>query len=96
MVSTKLLLAFYYFTMVLQYMILAYVVLSWFSRPGGRTYGLYRMLAEALEPLLAPFRSLTGRFAMRTGLDFTPFVAVIAISLAYRVVHFFIVGFFMR
>jgi uncharacterized protein YggT (Ycf19 family) len=96
MAGLKILLALYYFTLVIQYMILAYVVLSWFSRPGSRTFGIYRFLGETLEPLFAPFRKLTSGFAMRTGLDFTPFITVIAISAIYHVVRMIAVGFLMN
>ncbi len=86
MIGTKLLLAVYYFILVIQYMVLAYVVLSWFSRPGGRTFKIYMKLGEILEPLFMPFRRLTRGLAMRTGLDFTPFVAILAMSLIYRLI----------
>jgi len=86
MIGAKLLLAVYYFTLVIQYMILAYVVLSWFSRPGGQTYRIYLKLGEVLEPLFMPFRRLTRGIAMRTGLDFTPFITIIAVSMIYRLI----------
>ncbi|HPF18455.1 MAG: YggT family protein [Bacillota bacterium] len=93
MIGTKLLLALHYFTLVIQYMILAYVVLSWFSRPGGQTYRFYQKLGEILEPLFIPFRRLTGGIAMRTGLDFTPFVTIIAVSMIYRLIFAVASGF---
>jgi uncharacterized protein YggT (Ycf19 family) len=87
MVGVKLLLALYYFTQVIQYMVLAYVVLSWFSRPGGKTFFIYQKLGELLEPLFAPFRRLTRGFAMRSGLDFSPFLLIIALSVVYRIIY---------
>lgn len=94
--ATKILLAIYYFTQLLQYMILAYVLLSWFARPGKRLYDFYRRLGEILEPILAPFRRFTLPLAMRSGLDFTPFLAVIAISVMYRLIHVVMIGWFIR
>ncbi len=96
MVAAKLLLAVYYFTIVIQYMILAYVVLSWFSRPGGRTYRIYQKLGDVLEPLFVPFRRLTRGLALRTGLDFTPFVTIIAVSMIYRLIYAAASGFMMQ
>lgn len=87
MLRYKLLLAVNYFTQVLQFMVLAYVILSWFARPGGKSYRYYRALGELLEPLFSPFRRLTRGFALRTGLDFTPFFTVIALSLFYQLIH---------
>lgn len=95
MVGAKLLLAANYFTMVIQYMILAYVVLSWFAKPGGQLYGIYQKLGDVLEPLFAPFRRLTGGLAQRTGLDFTPFVTIIAVSMVYRLIYAVAAGFNM-
>lgn len=87
MVAVKLLLALYYFTLVIQYMVLAYVLLSWFVRPGNKAFWLHQKLGELLEPLFAPFRRLTSGIAMRTGLDFTPFVLIVAVSLIYRLIY---------
>ena len=93
MIGTKLLLAVYYFTLVIQYMILAYVVLSWFSKPGGQTFRIYQKLGDILEPLFMPFRRLTRGIAMRTGLDFTPFITIIAVSMIYRLIFAVTSGF---
>ncbi len=87
MVGAKILLALYYFTQVIQYMVLVYVILSWFSKPGGRTYFLYQKLGELLNPLFMPFRRLTQGVTMRTGLDFTPFLLIIALSMLYRLIY---------
>ena len=93
MVAVKILLGLYYFTLVIQYMVLAYVMLSWFSRPGGKTYFIYQKLGDLLEPLFVPFRKLTSGITMRTGLDFAPFVLIITISLIYRGIYMIAINF---
>ncbi|NCB41064.1 MAG: YggT family protein [Clostridia bacterium] len=93
MVATKLLLALYYFTLVIQYMVLAYVLLSWFVRPGNKAFLIYQKLGDILEPLFAPFRRITSGIAMRTGLDFTPFLLIVAVSLLYRLIYAVAVNF---
>ena len=87
MIITKLLLALYYFTLVIQYMVLIYVLLSWFVRPGNKAFMIHQKLGDILEPLFAPFRRITRGIAMRTGVDFTPFVLIIAVSLTYRIIY---------
>lgn len=87
MVAIKLLRAVHYFSVVIQYMVLAYVLLSWFARPGNQVFGFYQKLGDILEPLFAPFRKLSSGIAMRTGLDFTPFFLIIAISLIEGLIY---------
>lgn len=70
------LLTFYY------WIILAYVLLSWF-RPSGAIYDIYRVLAQLAEPYLSLFRRWVP---VTSGLDFSPLVALIVLSLIRNVV----------
>ena len=61
---------------VLSLVIIARVILSWFSpRPTNR---LAIILYQVTEPLLAPLRRIIPRAGM---LDFTPLVAIILLQL---------------
>jgi YggT family protein len=60
--------------------ILARVVLSWIGQEQG--HPVARLLVRLTEPLLAPLRALLPK---RTGLDFSPVLALLALSLLRRV-----------
>ena len=68
------------FLRILQYVLLAYCVLSWFASPINR---LYMILSRVAQPLVAPFRSLSNRL-IRRGLrfDISAIFAFLALSVA--------------
>ncbi|MFI8711169.1 YggT family protein [Brevibacillus brevis] len=62
---------------VYQYMIIAYILMSWV--PQMRGTGIGQLLEKLVEPYLAPFR----RFIPPLGfIDISPIVALIALRLA--------------
>jgi len=75
-----------------EFLIFAYVILSWIvptQRSGGLLTDLYRVLGTLCEPYVGLFRrilpvSLVGG----SGLDFSPFIALLALQL----LAFFIAG----
>ncbi|MCG8481987.1 MAG: YggT family protein [Clostridia bacterium] len=63
---------------VLYWLIIIRIILSWVIRDPYNKY--YAMLGQITEPILAPFRNLLNRLgAGRTGLDFSPIVALLAL-----------------
>jgi len=63
---------------VYQFMIIAYILMSWV--PQMRDTGIGQLLERLVEPYLAPFR----RFIPPLGfIDISPIVALIALRLAY-------------
>lgn len=63
---------------VYQYMIIAYILMSWV--PQMRETGIGQLLERLVEPYLAPFR----RFIPTLGfIDISPIVALIVLRLAY-------------
>lgn len=67
----------YAFT-VYQYMIIAYILMSWV--PQMKETGIGQLLERLVEPYLAPFR----RFIPSLGvIDISPIVALIALRFAY-------------
>ncbi|MFD2371085.1 YggT family protein [Brevibacillus sp. GCM10020057] len=63
---------------VYQYMIIAYILMSWV--PQMRETGIGQLLERLVEPYLAPFR----RFIPPLGfIDISPVVALIALRFAY-------------
>jgi uncharacterized protein YggT (Ycf19 family) len=45
----------------------------------------YYKLREWLEPMLAPIRKLMMPITMRIGLDFSPYILALLLTLVYRV-----------
>jgi len=80
---------------VFSVMILIYCVLSWFVRPGQAGYSVYCRLEELVEPLIAPFRRLTAGIAWRTGIDFAPWLALIALNIIQDVIFIILRGIFL-
>ena len=63
---------------IYSYLILATVLLSWFTMSGSGHPSIYRVqeiLAKWTDPLLAPIRQVLMPLSMRIGLDFSPLVA---------------------
>ena len=75
------------FLRILQYVLLAYCVLSWFASPLNR---LYALLSRITQPIVAPFRSLSNRL-VRHGLRFdtSAIFALLALSLARQLLIWF-------
>ena len=72
---------------VLIYLILGRAILSWFVRNPYDTLGkIYSMVIRVTEPILAPCRSLLARFNMMGAIDFSPILALIALSIIRRVI----------
>lgn len=73
------------FLQVIIYLILARAIMSWFIRPGDRLYPLYGLVIQITEPILMPFRNLSGRF-MGGMVDFSPMIAIFAIYFLQRII----------
>jgi len=72
---------------VLIYLILGRAILSWFVRNPYDTLGkIYSMVIQITEPILAPCRKLLSRFGMMGTIDFSPILALIALSVIRRIV----------
>lgn len=74
-----------FFIEILITLIIVEALMSWFVRPGSRWYRIYDSLHGLTEPLLYPFRQLTSSFAYRTGIDFSPLVAIIVLQILEEV-----------
>jgi YggT family protein len=79
-------------TQIYYYMIIAYILLSWF--PNARESFIGQLLAKLVEPYLAPFR----RFIPALGpIDISPIVALIALNFVktgiIAVIEFIATGF---
>lgn len=70
-----------FFCEILIYLIIARAIMSWFSRPGDRSYGIFRFLCQLTDPILNPCRKVTGRFGGGMGMDFSPILAIFLIWL---------------
>lgn len=79
-----------FFYDILSFLILARVLCSWFIRnPYSR---LYQILLTLTEPLLAPCRKLLERFQGNLMLDFSPVLALLFLSVVYRILYSVIAG----
>ncbi|WP_206458997.1 YggT family protein [Anaerovorax sp. IOR16] len=68
-------------------LIVVEALMSWFVRPGSNFYRIYCSLHGLTEPIVNPFRQLTSGLAYRTGIDFSPLVAIIALQLLESVLY---------
>lgn len=75
-----------FFVEIIVLMIVAEALMSWFVRPGSSGYRVYVMLENLTEPVIRPFRKLTQGIAHRSGMDFAPAVAIIALYVIRKVV----------
>ena len=74
------------FCQVLIYLILGRAILSWFVRNPYDTVGkIYSMIIQITEPMLSPCRRLLSRFNMMGTIDFSPILAIIAITAIRRI-----------
>ncbi len=72
---------------LLSFVLLLYVVFSWFVRPGSSLWNLYCTLAKLLEPLLSPFRKLLSGLTYSIGIDFSPYLLILTAGLVYRILY---------
>ncbi|MBO5667134.1 MAG: YggT family protein [Firmicutes bacterium] len=68
-------------------MIVVYCLMSWFVRPYTALYRVYLFLAELVEPLVYPFRKLTGGITQNTGIDFAPWLTLMFFGVAQNVIY---------
>jgi len=69
------------FFQILVYLILGRAILSWFVRnPYGTLYKIYMAIIQITDPILAPCRKLLARFGMGGTIDFSPILAIIALT----------------
>lgn len=66
---------------VYNWIIIARVIISWV--PHDPYKPVFRFIYEITEPLLAPFRRM---FSMRTGIDFSPIIAIIVLQMVESLV----------
>ena len=66
------------FFAVIDFLILARIILSWISPNPNST--VTKVLYQLTEPILSPFRNLLHRFGLIGTIDFSPFLAVIALN----------------
>ena len=87
---TVILLALRWFYNILVALILIRAFGSWFIRnPYGSRW--YSLVIQMTEPILAPCRNLISRFVRGIpGVDFSPVLALLILSLLYRVISRFI------
>ena len=67
------------FFTVIDFLILARIILSWLN-PNPNS-SVTRILYQLTEPILYPFRNLLSRFGLSGAIDFSPFLAVIALNI---------------
>lgn len=75
------------FFQIIVYLILGRAILSWFVRnPYGTLYKIYTAIIQITEPILAPCRNLLSRFGMGGTIDFSPILAIIALTVINGVI----------
>ena len=67
------------FINIVSVLVFAYCILSWITTPDN---GLYRFIAQLVDPILTPFRPI-GRWLINKGfrIDLTPWIAILALRL---------------
>lgn len=70
-----------------QTLIFVYVILSWFRAGSGTVASIHRALGTVCEPFVGIFRRLLpAAIAGGAGMDFSPLVAMLALSALQRLV----------
>ena len=77
----------YYFFRVLLFILVAEAVMSWFIRPGDRAYSIFQLMHRITDPILNPIRRLIYRGHPRGGIDFSPLIAILIISMLERLLY---------
>ena len=76
------------FFQIIVYLILARAVLSWFVRNSyGTLYKIYSAIIQITEPILSPCRRLLARFGMAGTIDFSPILAIIALTVINGMIY---------
>lgn len=78
--------AFALFFKLFDYALWIYVILSWFAQGNAGLYNIYCKLGAFVEPLLSPVRRAMEPVTYRIGLDFSPIVLAVLMSVLYRVI----------
>ena len=76
-------------------MIVVYCLMSWFVRPYTALYRVYLFLAELVEPLVYPFRKLTGGITQNTGIDFAPWLTLMFFGVAQNAIYLILRSIFL-
>ena len=67
------------------WLILGYVILSWFASRGGTVYEIYKVLGTVVEPYIGLFRRILPTASVGgAGLDFAPLVAWLVLDFVIR------------
>jgi YggT family protein len=75
----------YYFVNVVNYLILARVIMSWFVRDYSNP--IVQFIFQITEPILSPFRELLRKIGVGGMLDFSPIVALLVIQFLASLVY---------
>ncbi|OPL08010.1 MAG: hypothetical protein AVO33_02745 [delta proteobacterium ML8_F1] len=75
----------YYFVNVVNYLILARVIMSWFVRDYSNP--IVQFIYQITEPILAPFRELLRKIGVGGMLDFSPIVALLFIQFLASLIY---------
>ncbi|GAB1476677.1 hypothetical protein MASR2M70_15130 [Bacillota bacterium] len=81
------------FFQVIIYLILGRAIMSWFIRPGDRLFQLYMAVVRITDPILLPFRNLSGRLMRNSGVDFSPMLAILVLYFLQRVIIGLLISF---
>lgn len=73
-----------YFISVINFLIIARALFSWFSRDYSNP--IYKFLYQITEPILAPFRLLQEKIGFRGMIDFSPILAIITLDILANVI----------
>lgn len=75
-----------YFFSVLNFLIIARIVLSWLSQNTHSTVN--RIIYQLTEPILLPFRNLLLKIGLGRGMiDFSPILAVLALDVIRNLIY---------
>lgn len=72
------------FIQVINFLIIARALFSWFSRDYSNT--IYKFLYQITEPILAPFRSLQEKIGIRGMIDISPILAIISLDILRKLI----------
>ena len=91
MIASVLIIAVYFLCSLLEILIVAEAIMSWFVM--AMPYQLrrvYEFIQMITEPVVRPFRKLTVRFTYSMGIDFSPVFALLAVQLVQRLLSWLI------
>lgn len=74
----------YQFFRIIDFLILARIIMSWINHNPNST--IPRIIYQITEPILVPFRNFLGRFGLSGPIDFSPFLAVIALNIIKSII----------